>query len=56
MATYSNTQLEIFAVNAVKTAANHHPLMPDIPTGDKGISFDGHIDVMKDDQKERMLF
>ncbi|MDM5246121.1 hypothetical protein [Lysinibacillus sp. G4S2] len=56
MATYSNMQLGTFAVNAITTAAICHPLMPDIPAGDKGISFDGHIDVMKDASERKDAF
>ncbi|MER2006411.1 MAG: hypothetical protein ABS939_03075 [Psychrobacillus sp.] len=41
-------QLETFAVNAVTTAATLSLQKAEIPIGDKGISFDGHIDVIKD--------
>ncbi|MGE8001500.1 DUF4365 domain-containing protein [Lysinibacillus sp. NPDC093190] len=56
MATFSNSQLEMFAVNAVKTAATLDSLTPEIPTGDKGISFDGHIDVMQNTSEKRSAF
>ncbi|PIJ98073.1 hypothetical protein [Lysinibacillus sphaericus] len=56
MATFSNMQLETFAVNAVTTAATLYSLIPDIPTGDKGISFDGHIDVMQDKSESKIAF
>lgn len=56
MATFSNMQLETFAVNAVTTEATLYSLIPDIPTGDKRISFDGHIDVMQDASEKEMLF
>lgn len=53
MATFSNMQVETFAVTAVIREATLHTLIPDIPTGDKGISFDGHIDVMQDTSEKR---
>lgn len=56
MATFSNKKIEAFAVTAVTTAANHFPLTPEIPIGDKGISFDGHIDVMSDDSEKKESF
>ncbi|MEB2280204.1 hypothetical protein LAV73_09375 [Lysinibacillus xylanilyticus] len=56
LATFSNMQLETFAVNAVTNAAMRYPLIPNIPIGDKGISFDGHIDVMKDASEKRDAF
>ncbi len=56
MATFSNMQLERFAVNAVTTVATLNSLIPDIPTGDKGISFDGHIDIMQDTSERRNAF
>lgn len=56
MAALSNKQIELFAVNAVTTAANFFPLIPDIPIGDKGISFDGHIDVMENVSEKREAF
>ncbi len=52
----SNAQIEVLAVNAITTAATLHPLTPDIPTGDKGISFDGHIDVMENTSEKRDAF
>ncbi|MFJ7841805.1 hypothetical protein ACIQXG_20480 [Lysinibacillus sphaericus] len=56
MTTFSNKQIEIFAVNAVKIAANLCPLIPDIQMGNKGISFDRHIDVMENASKKRDAF
>lgn len=53
MATFSNMQVETFAVTAVVREATLNTLIPDIPTGDKGISFDGHIDVMQDTSEKR---
>lgn len=46
----SNSKIERLAVGAVTNLANspNSLLIPNIPVGDKGISFDGDIDVLKD--------
>ncbi|PAK37640.1 DUF4365 domain-containing protein [Peribacillus simplex] len=51
MAKMSNGKLERTAVTAVKAEANKPDtfLIADIPEGDKGISFDGEIQVFKDE-------
>ncbi|MDQ0246484.1 hypothetical protein J2S09_004088 [Bacillus fengqiuensis] len=51
MAKISNGRLERIAVGAVKAEANKPSsfLKADIPEGDKGISFDGEIQVFKDE-------
>jgi len=54
MATMSNTKLERLAVKAIEHKA-YSPksyLIPDISVGDKGISFDGKIDVLEDDSEK----
>ncbi|MFY0519321.1 DUF4365 domain-containing protein [Lysinibacillus sp. UGB7] len=56
MASFSNSQLEKIAVNAVTTAALLYPLNSNIPVGDKGISFDGDIEVMKDTSETKDAF
>lgn len=56
MATFSNQQLEKFAVLAVDSATTRFPLTTNIPTGDKGISFDGYIDVMEDTSEKKEAF
>lgn len=56
LATFSNMQLELFAVNAVTNAATLSHQKAEIPIGDKGISFDGHIDVMKDSSERKDSF
>ncbi|WDV09402.1 hypothetical protein [Lysinibacillus irui] len=56
MATLNNSQIEALAVTAITTASVLHPLAPNIPIGDKGISFDGHIDVMINASEERTAF
>lgn len=47
---FSNSQIELKAVNAVVNAAvqPHSYLIPNIPVGDKGVSFDGDIQVFSD--------
>ncbi|WP_126429977.1 DUF4365 domain-containing protein [Brevibacillus marinus] len=51
MGKMSNGKIERIAVSAVEAEANKPSvyLIPNIPTGDKGISFDGQIDVFVDD-------
>ncbi|PIJ98077.1 hypothetical protein [Lysinibacillus sphaericus] len=56
MANLNNPQIEALAVTAITTASFLQPLTPNIPIGDKGISFDGHIDVMKNTSEERAAF
>lgn len=55
MAKLSNQKKERQTVNAIEYLANlpDSYLIPDIPVGDKGISFDGHISVMKDDSETK---
>ncbi|MGG0664858.1 hypothetical protein ABE042_12175 [Viridibacillus arvi] len=49
----SNTKLERLAVQAVENEALKFNLIPNIPVGDKGISFDGDIEVMKDNGESK---
>ncbi|MCR8861010.1 DUF4365 domain-containing protein [Bacillus pseudomycoides] len=53
MAKLSKVKLERIAVEAVTSLANKldAPLRANIPVGDKGISFDGDIEVFKDDSE-----
>ncbi|MCM3130574.1 hypothetical protein PUW24_00655 (plasmid) [Paenibacillus urinalis] len=55
MAKLSNQKKERQTVNAIEYLANlpDSYLIPDIPVGDKGISFDGHISVMEDDSETK---
>lgn len=50
MGKLSNNKIERRAVEAIEAFANalDVPLKPNIPDGDKGISFDGDIEVFKD--------
>lgn len=49
----SNTKLERVAVQAIENESLKYNLVPNIPVGDKGISFDGDIEVMKDDSESK---
>ncbi|MNW43876.1 hypothetical protein D3C74_210880 [compost metagenome] len=55
----SSGQIERWAVDAIQIAANQPGcfLVPDIPVGDKGISFDGNISVFIDasEKKESLI-
>ncbi|QYK68287.1 DUF4365 domain-containing protein [Paenibacillus sp. S02] len=57
--TLSNGQIERLAVGAITNVANQPGcfLVPNIPVGDKGISFDGNISVFTDgsEKKESLL-
>lgn len=53
MVPLSNTKLERIAVQAIENKAIQYNLITNIPVGDKGISFDGDIDVMKDDSEKK---
>ncbi|MGP3788239.1 hypothetical protein [Paenibacillus sp. 1A_MP2] len=54
----SNSRKEKIIVTAINTLANQPGsfLNPEIPVGDKAISFDGHIDVMSDDSEKKESF
>lgn len=54
----SNAQKERIIVTAINTMAVQPGsfLVPEIPVGDKGISFDGHIDVMSDSSERKEAF
>ncbi|MDN8593075.1 hypothetical protein Q0V21_30570 [Paenibacillus sp. 11B] len=54
----SNSRKEKIIVTAINTVANQPGsfLNPEIPVGDKAISFDGHIDVMSDDSEKKESF
>ncbi|KJD37373.1 hypothetical protein QD46_25230 [Paenibacillus polymyxa] len=57
--TLSNGQIERLAVGAITNVANQPGcfLVPNIPVGDKGISFDGNISVFTDSsEKKESLF
>lgn len=53
----SNKKLEMLAVSAIVNETHGFHLTPNIPVGDKGISFDGDIEVMMDgsERKESLL-
>ncbi|MBP1905864.1 hypothetical protein J2Z32_002512 [Paenibacillus turicensis] len=54
MAKLSNATIERIAVQAIRNAVNTEPYMlrAEIPEGDKGISFDGKIEVFTDDSEK----
>ncbi|MFF3024467.1 DUF4365 domain-containing protein [Gottfriedia sp. NPDC057948] len=49
----SNSKLEVISVHAIISEALKFDLRADIPIGDKGISFDGKIDVFLDDSEKK---
>lgn len=54
----SNSAKELIAVTNISLlAAQSNPrLVSEIPTGDKAVSFDGHIDVFSDNSERKSSF